>query len=80
MTAHAPWIATHVGELCYTDGTRQLVYLRSTGKSWRASNGQRYNARTGSRKGDTYGDHTLLVHYITRIAPRAIERAAPVCP
>jgi hypothetical protein len=71
-----PFLATHAGELCATDGTRTLVYLRSTGKSWRASNGQRYNARTGSRKGDTYGDHTLLVHAITRISPRAIEAAA----
>ena len=59
--------ATHVGELCYHDGRRELVYLRSTGKSWRASNGQRYNATTGARKGDSYGDHVLLVNAITRI-------------
>ena len=71
----APFIATHVGELCASDGTRQLVYLRSTGASWRASNGQRYNARTGSRKGNAFGAHILLVHEITRIMPRTIERA-----
>lgn len=71
MSAGA-FVATHVGELCATDGTRQLVYLRSTGKSWRASNGQRYNARTGSRKGSDFGASVLLVREITRINPCTI--------
>jgi hypothetical protein len=75
MTARA-WTATHVGELCASDGTRKLVYLRSTGKSWRADDGQRYNARTGSRKGSTFGAWVLLVNEITRINPRVMEVAA----